>query len=87
MTADGGPLPKLKSVDGGRRVGRLPVASALRTLDLESEGIAQLRAALAGPMARAFGAAGARLLIGARKSVENRERRERNCTAASGRRH
>jgi arabinose-5-phosphate isomerase len=57
MTADGGSLPKLKSVDGGRRVGRLPVASALRTLDLESEGIAQLRAALAGPMARAFGAA------------------------------
>ena len=57
MTADGGPLPKLKSIDGGRRVGRLPVASALRTLDLESEGIAQLRTALEGPMARAFGAA------------------------------
>ena len=68
MTADGGPLPKLKSVDGGRRVGRLPVASALRTLDLESEGIAQLRAALAGPMARAFGAA-LRVLRNARGRV------------------
>ena len=33
---------------------RLPVASALRTLDLECEGLAQLRQALAGPMARAF---------------------------------
>jgi arabinose-5-phosphate isomerase len=68
MTADGGPLPKLKSVDGGRRVGRLPVASALRTLDLESEGIAQLRAALAGPMARAFGTA-LRVLRNARGRV------------------
>ena len=68
MTADGGPLPKLKSIDGGRRVGRLPVASALRTLDLESEGIAQLRAALAGPMARAFGAA-LRVLRNARGRV------------------
>jgi arabinose-5-phosphate isomerase len=68
MTADGGPLPKLKTVDGGRRVGRLPVASALRTLDLESEGIAQLRAALAGPMARAFGAA-LRVLRNARGRV------------------
>jgi arabinose-5-phosphate isomerase len=68
MTADGGPVPKLKSIDGGRRVGRLPVASALRTLDLESEGIARLRTALEGPMARAFGAA-LRVLRNARGRV------------------
>ena len=57
MTAAGGPLRKFKAVDGGKKLSRLPVASALRTLDLESEGLAALRAALEGPMARAFGAA------------------------------
>ena len=45
MTAAGGPLRKFRSIDGGRRIGRLPVASALRTLDLECEGLALLREA------------------------------------------
>lgn len=57
MTAANGPLRKFKSVEGGKRLGRLPVASALRTLDLELEGLSELRAALSGPMARSFGAA------------------------------
>lgn len=60
MTAANGPLRKFKSVEGGKRQGRvsrLPVASALRTLDLELEGLSELRAALAGPMARPFGEA------------------------------
>jgi len=68
MTAAGGPLPKLKSIEGGKRLSRLPVASALRTLELECDGIAQLREALAGPMARPFGAA-LRLLRAARGRV------------------
>ena len=54
MTAAGGPLRKFKSIEGGKRLSRLPVASALRTIDLESEGLVQLRQALEGPMARAF---------------------------------
>jgi arabinose-5-phosphate isomerase len=54
MTAAGGPLRKFKSIEGGKRLSRLPVASALRTLDLECEGLSQLREALAGPMARSF---------------------------------
>jgi arabinose-5-phosphate isomerase len=57
MTAAGGPLRKLKSIEGGKRLSRLPVASALRTLDLECEGLSQLREALAGPMSSPFGAA------------------------------
>ena len=68
MTSAAGPLRKLKSIEGGKRVGHLPVASALRTLDLESEGIAQLRAALGGPMAGPFGAA-LRLLRASRGRV------------------
>ncbi len=68
MTTAGGPLRKFKSIEGGRRVSRLPVASALRTLDLEYEGLSQLRAALAGPMGRPFGAA-LRLLRAARGRV------------------
>jgi arabinose-5-phosphate isomerase len=54
MTAAGGPLRKFKSIEGGKRLSRLPVASALRTIDLESEGLVQLRQALEGPMARSF---------------------------------
>ena len=57
MTAADGPLRKFKSIDGGKRLSRLPVASALRTLDLECEGLAQLRETLAGPMSRPFGEA------------------------------
>src|SRR5262245_56415263 len=57
MTSADGPLRKLKSIEGGRRLSRLPVASALRTLDLECEGLALLREALSGPMARPFGEA------------------------------
>lgn len=57
MTAAGGPLRKFRSIDGGRRGGRLPVASALRTLDLECEGLALLREALAGPLSQPFEAA------------------------------
>jgi arabinose-5-phosphate isomerase len=54
MTAAGGPLRKFRSIDGGRRAGRQPVASALRTLDLECEGLALLREAIAGPLSRPF---------------------------------
>jgi arabinose-5-phosphate isomerase len=68
MTAAGGPLRKFKSIEGGKRLGRLPVASALRTLDLESEGLSQLREALRGPLAGPFGAA-LRLLGAARGRV------------------
>lgn len=57
MSAAGGPARKFKSIEGGKRLSRLPVASALRTLDLECEGLAQLREALAGPMAASFGTA------------------------------
>jgi arabinose-5-phosphate isomerase len=68
MTAAGGPLRKLKSIEGGKRLSRLPVASALRTLDLECQGLSQLRETLAGPMARPFGAA-VRIMRGARGRV------------------
>jgi arabinose-5-phosphate isomerase len=68
MTAAGGPLRKLKTIDGGRRLSRLPVASALRTLDLECEGLTLLRAALEGPLARPFGEA-LRVMRGARGRV------------------
>lgn len=68
MSAVSGPQRKFKSIEGGRRLSRLPVASALRTLDLECEGLAQLREALAGPMAAPFGAA-LRLLRAARGRV------------------
>ncbi len=68
MTAAGGPLRKFKSIEGGKRLSRLPVASALRTLDLECEGLTQLREALAGPMGRSFGAA-LRMLRAARGRV------------------
>ncbi len=57
MTADAGPLRKLKSIEGGKRLAHLPIASAMRTLDLESEGLAQLREALNGPLGGPFGAA------------------------------
>ena len=57
MTVGGGPLRKLKSIDGGKRLAHLPIASAMRTLDLESEGLAQLREALAGPLGGPFGTA------------------------------
>ena len=55
MTAADGPLRKFRTVDGGKKLSRLPVASALRTLDLECEGLNRLREALTGPMSRAFG--------------------------------
>jgi arabinose-5-phosphate isomerase len=51
------PLQKFKSIEGGKRLCRLPVASALRTLDLECEGLSLLREALSTTMARAFEAA------------------------------
>jgi arabinose-5-phosphate isomerase len=54
MAAAGGPLRKFKAIEGGRRLSRLPVASALRTVDLECDGLALLRASLAGPMSRPF---------------------------------
>ncbi len=57
MAAAGGPSRKFKTIDGGKRLSRLPVASALRTLDLECEGLTLLREALSGPMAAPFGAA------------------------------
>jgi arabinose-5-phosphate isomerase len=53
MTA-AGPLRKFKSIEGGKRLSRLPVASALRTLDLECEGLSLLREALSTTMARPF---------------------------------
>lgn len=68
MSAAGGPARKFKSIEGGKRLSRLPVASALRTLDLECEGLGQLREALAGPMAASFGAA-LRMLRAARGRV------------------
>lgn len=54
MTAADGPLRKLGAVEGGKKLSRLPVASALRTLDLECEGLGRLREALTGPMGRPF---------------------------------
>ena len=57
MTVGGGPLRKLKSIDGDKRLAHLPIASAMRTLDLEREGLAQLREALAGPLGGPFSTA------------------------------
>jgi arabinose-5-phosphate isomerase len=58
MASAAGPLRRLKAIDGGKeggkKISRLPVASAMRTLDLEGEGLARLREALAGPMGRPF---------------------------------
>jgi arabinose-5-phosphate isomerase len=56
MTAAARPLRKFRSIDGGRD-SELPVASALRTLELEGEGLKQLRQALEGPLASPFAAA------------------------------
>jgi len=55
MTTAEGPLRKFRALEGGKKLSRLPVASALRTLDLECEGLSRLREALSGPMARTFG--------------------------------
>lgn len=68
MTTAEGPLRKLRTVDSGKKLSRLPVASALRTLDLECEGLNRLREALTGPMSRAFGDA-LRVLRNARGRV------------------
>jgi arabinose-5-phosphate isomerase len=68
MTATEGPLRKLRTVDSGKKLSRLPVASALRTLDLECEGLSRLREALVGPMSRPFGDA-VRILRSARGRV------------------
>jgi arabinose-5-phosphate isomerase len=54
MTAAEGPLRKLRAVESGKKLSRLPVASALRTLDLECEGLHRLREALTGPLGPAF---------------------------------
>ena len=54
MTAAEGPLRKFGSVEVSKKLSRLPVASALRTLDLECEGLNRLREALTGPMGPAF---------------------------------
>lgn len=62
-----GQVAKLKSIDGGR-LAASPCASALRTLDLEGDGLAALRTALQGDMAAAFEAA-VRLIQGARGRV------------------
>ena len=53
MTAPG-PIRNFKSIEGGRRSSRLPVVSALRTLDLECEGLGLLREALSTTMAHPF---------------------------------
>jgi arabinose-5-phosphate isomerase len=45
MTAAEGPLRKFGSVEASKKLSRLPVASALRTLDLECEGLTRLREA------------------------------------------
>lgn len=68
MAATEGPLRKLRAVDSGKKLSRLPVASALRTLDLECEGLGRLREALVGPMSRPFGDA-LRVLRAARGRV------------------
>lgn len=69
MTAAEGPLRKFRPVDASnKKLSHLPVASALRTLDLECEGLSQLREALTGPMSRPFGDA-LRILRSARGRV------------------
>jgi arabinose-5-phosphate isomerase len=49
-----GTMRKLKSIPGGRAGGQAAVQSAIRTLDLESEGLGALRAALDNGLARPF---------------------------------
>ncbi|HWK34565.1 MAG TPA: KpsF/GutQ family sugar-phosphate isomerase [Hyphomicrobium sp.] len=61
-------MRKFRTLDGGKKLSRLPVASALRTLDLECEGLTRLREALTGDMGRPFGEA-LRLLRAARGRV------------------
>jgi arabinose-5-phosphate isomerase len=51
------PQRKLKSIEGGRAAGAAQVGSALRTLDLEREGLDALKAALEGPLKEPFSAA------------------------------
>jgi len=68
MTAAERSLRKFRTLDGGKKLSRLPVASALRTLDLECEGLTRLREALTGDMGRPFGEA-LRLLRAARGRV------------------
>ena len=56
MTAHS-PKRKLKMIAGGKSAADLVVASAVRTIGLESEGLAQLSVALAGAMAQQFATA------------------------------
>ena len=67
MTAAAGPLRKSQSADSAS-LSRLPIASALRTLEVETAGLAQLRETLEGPLARPFASA-VRMLGGARGRV------------------
>ena len=76
MTA-AGPLRKFKSIEGGKRLSRLPVASALRTLDLECDGLSLLRQALSTTMARAFEEALQATAAAARPRHRHRHRQER----------
>lgn len=50
-------MRKLRSIDGGKVAARASVATAIRTLDLESDGLAQIRAALDNGLAEPFAAA------------------------------
>lgn len=59
---------KLQSIDGGKPETASPIASAERTIDLECAGLADLRAALAGPLREPFESA-VRLLKGVRGRV------------------
>lgn len=59
---------RLKPIDGGKGSGPSACGAALRTLDLEGEGLAALRAALAADMAEPFEKA-VRILKGARGRV------------------
>lgn len=58
---------RLKSIDGGKRP-TTPCDTALRTLELEGDGIAALRSAIAGEMAEPFNEA-IRLIKSARGRV------------------
>jgi len=57
MTAARATMPKLKSIPGGRRAAHSAVGAAIRTLEIEGEGLAAARAALAGDLAEPFAAA------------------------------
>jgi arabinose-5-phosphate isomerase len=61
-------MQKLKTIEGGKREGAALVASALRTLDLEAEGLSAIREALAGALAGPFAEA-VRLIKQARGRV------------------